>query len=108
MTWGELRKCRARTRSSERSGAGGGDDDDDDDASSDEELGGGVSVERGLDSDGAAGDCELSSLLAVIARLNGPSRFPVPSCGHGPSTEYAPRLHSNPPQVFLAHYLSLH
>jgi hypothetical protein len=81
MTWGELRKCRARTRSSERSGVGAcdDDDDDDDDASSDEEeeLGGGVSVERGLDSDGPAGGCELSSLLAVIARLNGPSRFPV-------------------------------
>ena len=49
MTWGELRKCRARTRSSERSSVG-----DDDDGSSDEELGAGVSVERGLDSGGAA------------------------------------------------------
>jgi hypothetical protein len=78
MTWGELRKCRARTRSSERSGVGGGGDDDDD-ASSDEGLGGGVSVERDLDSDGAGGGCELSSLLAVIARLNGPFRFPVPT-----------------------------
>lgn len=62
MTWGELRKCRARTRSSKRSGVGGGDGD----ACSDEGLGSGVSVERGLDSDGTAG-CELSSLLAVIA-----------------------------------------
>ena len=72
ITWGELRKCRARTKSSERSGVGSGGDDDD--ACSDEELGGGVSVERGLDSDEVVGGCELSSLLAVIARLkrNGP------------------------------------
>jgi hypothetical protein len=96
MTWGELRKCRARTRSSERSGVGAGDDD----AGSDGELGGGVSVERGLDSDEAAGGCELSSLLAVIARLNGPFRFP------GPVSSI--RLHPNPPQVLLAHYLSLY
>ena len=34
MTWGELRKCRAWTRSSERSGGG----DDDDVTSSDKEL----------------------------------------------------------------------
>ncbi|SRR6266576_2438447 len=90
MTWGELRKCRARTRSSERSGVGAGDDDDDDDASSDEEeeLGGGVSVERGLDSDGPAGGCELSSLLAVIARLNGPFRFPVAVMVLGQNTHY--------------------
>ena len=76
MTWGELKKSRARTRSSERWGVGGGDDD----ASSGEELGDGVSIERGLGSDGVAGNCELSSLLAVIARINGPFRFPVPSC----------------------------
>ena len=99
MTWGELRKCRARTRSSERSGVGGGGDDDDD-ASSDEELGGGVSVERGLDSDGAAGGCELSSLLAVIARLN-PGRPGFP-CRHGLSKS------RNTHYEFLAHYLSLH
>lgn len=66
MTWGELKKCCARTRSSERSGVGCAGDVD---ASSDEGLGGGVSTERGLDSDGAVGGCELSSLLAVIARL---------------------------------------
>jgi hypothetical protein len=56
VTWGELRKSRARSRSSERSGVGVGGvgDDDGDDACSDEELGGGVSVERGSDSDGAA------------------------------------------------------
>ena len=80
MTWGELRKCCARIRSSERSGVGGGDDG----ASSDEELGGGGSVGRGLDSGGAAVGCELSSLLAVITRLlNGPFRFPVlPSSRH--------------------------
>jgi hypothetical protein len=97
MTWGELKKSRARTRSSERSGVGGGDDN----ASSDEELGGGVSVERGLGSDGPAG-CELSSLLAVIARPKGPFRFPVRvmSLISGRNTHYdfIP-IHHNPPQV---------
>jgi hypothetical protein len=104
MTWGELRKCCARTRSSERSGVDGGDDD----ASSDEELGGGVSVERGLGSDRTAGGCELSSLLAVIAKLNGPSWFPVPSWSHDIRTERALQLYLNPPQVLLARYLSFH
>jgi hypothetical protein len=50
MTWGELRKCRARSRSSERSsGIGVEDEDDEDDACSwsDEVLSCGVFVERG-------------------------------------------------------------
>jgi hypothetical protein len=72
MTWGELKKCRARSRSSERLGVGVGD------ACSDEELGGGVSVERGSDSDGDADGCELSSLLAVMVVV------PVPRAGIDP------------------------
>lgn len=69
MTWGELRKCRARSRSSERWSAGVGDGDGDDACSwSDEELGGGELVERGWD--GPASGCEpSSSLLAVIAKV---------------------------------------
>lgn len=77
MTWGELRKSRARSRSSERLGVGvvvviA----DDDDACSAEESGGGVSIEGGSGSDGAADGCGLSSSLAVIARL-----VPVPRAG---------------------------
>ena len=54
---------------------------DDDDAWSDEEFaGGGVSVERGSDSDGATDGCELSLLLSVIAILKAKKRGP--GCPH--------------------------
>ena len=85
---------------------GGGDD-----ASSEEGLCGGVSVERGLGSDGTAVGCELSALLAVIAKLNGPSRFPMPSWSHDIRTEVTERalqLYLNPPQILLVRYLSFH
>jgi hypothetical protein len=64
MTWGELRKCRALSRSSERLGAktGVGVDDGDEESLVD----GGSSVETGLDE--PATGCELSSLLEVIKR----------------------------------------
>jgi len=64
MTWGELRKCRARSRSSERLGAttGVGVDDEDEESLVD----GGASVETALE--GPAAGCEPSSLLAVIKR----------------------------------------
>ena len=64
MTWGELRKCRARSRSSERWGVGVSDEVD---VCSwlDEESDGGEFVEGGWD--GLASGCESSSLLTVIA-----------------------------------------
>ena|SRR5258707_1069904 len=97
MTWGESRKCRARSRSSERSDVGGDDDDACSDADADEELGAVSVVERGSDSDGAAGGCEPSSLLAVIARLA--TRLDSPY-RHG--LDHTLR----PPQVLLSQHLS--
>jgi hypothetical protein len=107
MTWGEFRKCRARSKSSERSDVGGDDDDAcsdaDADADADEELSVVSVVERGSDSDAAGGGCEPSSLLAVIARLEKASLA---------TRLDSPYLHGldhtlRPPQVLLAQHLSL-
>jgi hypothetical protein len=93
MTWGELRKCLARSRSSERLavgvGVGVGNDDDDDEARSDKELAGDVSIERGSDSDGATDVCELFLLLVVIAMLKTSFAKHRPGCPHRNLSETA-------------------
>src|SRR5258708_24036955 len=69
MTWGESRKCRARSRSSERSDVGGVDDDACSDAEADEDLGAVSAVDRASVSLRAAGGAEPARLLAGIGRL---------------------------------------